>query len=272
MQDKTIGFIGGGNMATSLIGGLVAMGHDPQRILVADPSPAQREKLASTLGVMVFSDNAELTAQADVLLMAVKPNVMLAVLAELAPIIQVRRPLVITIAAGLPMRSYSALLGQDVPLVRAMPNTPALVRAGMTGAVLNDPSDTAAKKLATAVLEAVGEVRWLDTDAELDGLTAVSGSGPAYFFYMMECMQASAQALGMSPELARDLVLHTAYGAAKLALHDPASAAELRARVTSPGGTTAKGIEALQNGKLPEVVDNAIQAARQRAEDMSRDA
>lgn len=272
MHSKIIGFIGGGNMAASLIGGLVATGHDPDQILVAEPNEARRDQLAADHGVIALASNTEVAAQSDILLLAVKPNVMRDILTELAETVRVRRPLVITIAAGLPLRLYRELLGDGIPLVRAMPNTPSLVRAGMTGAVIEDAGVTVAKGLATAVLGAVGEVRWFDADAALDQVTAVSGSGPAYFFYLMECMQASAEKLGLDADLARDLVLHTAFGAAKLALGSDVPPAELRARVTSPGGTTAQALAVLQNGDLPQLVDNALNAAWQRAQDMSRDA
>ncbi len=272
MQKKIIGFIGGGNMATSLIGGLVATGHEASRILVAEPDEARRDALTADHGISAIADNAMLAAEVDVLVLAVKPNVMPAVLAQIAAPVKVRKPLVISIAAGLPLRVYREALGSDVALVRAMPNTPALVRAGMTGAVIDDAGAVEARRLATAVLSAVGEVRWLDRDEDLDAVTAISGSGPAYFFYLMECMQSSAEAMGLAPELARDLVLHTAYGAAKLALRDPAPVAELRARVTSPGGTTAQALAAMQQGQMAKVVDNALQAALNRARDMSREA
>ncbi len=272
MQDSIIGFIGGGNMATSIIGGLIATGHPAEHILVAEPDQSRRDALAAQYGVTGLADNAELAAQADILVLAVKPNIMGEVLHGIAHPVRVRQPLVISIAAGLPLRFYRDALGAGPALVRAMPNTPALVRAGMTGAILDARDAGAAKRLATTVLAAVGEVRWFETDIELDQVTAVSGSGPAYFFYLMECMQNSAQAMGMDPDVARDLVLHTAAGAAKLALHDTASVAELRARVTSPGGTTAQALQALQDGKLPQVVDNALQAAFNRAAEMSREA
>lgn len=272
MQSKIIGFIGGGNMAASLIGGLVATGHDPDQILVSDPSEERRDLLTREHGVAALSDNREIAAQADILVLAVKPNLMAEVLRPLQAPIGVRKPLVISIAAGLPLRLYRDILGPDIALVRAMPNTPALLRAGITGAVL-DPSDNeTARRLATAVLGAVGEVRWLQTDAELDALSTVSGSGPAYFFYLMECMQAAAENLGLSSELSRDLVLHTAFGAAKLALHDENPPAELRRRVTSPGGTTAEALAVMRAARLDDVMDSALKAAIKRAEEMAREA
>ncbi|ORE87437.1 pyrroline-5-carboxylate reductase [Oceanococcus atlanticus] len=271
MHSKTIGFIGGGNMATSLIGGLVATSHDPDRILVTEPDEQRRDLLVSDHGVVALQDNAVLAAQADVIVLAVKPNIMASVLEEIRQPVQVRKPLIISIAAGIPLQRYRDLLGPGMPIVRSMPNTPALVRAGMTGAIMDAEQPGEVRKLATAVLAAAGEVRWFETDHDLDCLTAVSGSGPAYFFHLMECMQAGAERLGLSPEVARDLVLHTAYGAAKLALHDSASPAELRQRVTSPGGTTAKALDAFAAGDFPRVVDNAMQAVVQRAAEMSRE-
>ncbi len=272
MQNKIIGFIGGGNMAASMIGGLVATGHDPERILVTAATEQTRDRLTSEHGVIALADNAVVAAQAHILVLAVKPRVMPEVLRQLASPIRVRKPLVISVAAGLPLRLYRDALGPEIPLVRAMPNTPSLVRADITGAIIDASDEKEARRLTTAILGAIGEVRWLSTDAELDALSTVSGSGPAYFFYLMECLQAAGEKLGMTPELARDLVLHTAFGAAKLALRDGAAPAELRARVTSPGGTTEQALKVMRAAKLEEVMDNALQAALQRAQDLSREA
>lgn len=271
MHSKTIGFIGGGNMATSLIGGLIATGHDPDQIFITEPNQDRRDQLVSDHGVVALQDNNVLAAQADIVVLAVKPNIMATVLQEIRDTAQVRKPLVITIAAGIALQRYRDLLGPDVPIVRSMPNTPALVRAGMTGAIVDAPDPKQARKLATAVLAAAGEVRWFDNDDELDRLTAVSGSGPAYFFHLMECMQAAGEKLGLSPDVARDLVLHTAFGAAKLALHDDASPAELRQRVTSPGGTTAEALKVFAEAGLPDTVDQAMQAVVRRAAEMARE-
>lgn len=271
MHSKNIGFIGGGNMATSLIGGLVATGHDAGQILVTEPDQARRDQLVADHGIIALQDNNVLAAKAGIIVLAVKPNVMADVLREIAETVAIRKPLMISIAAGIGLQHYRDLLGADVPIVRAMPNTPALVRAGITGAIADAPDAAEARQLATTVLAAAGEVRWFDTDDDLDRLTAVSGSGPAYFFHLMECMQASAEKLGLDADVARDLVLHTAYGAAKLALHDKASPAELRKRVTSPGGTTAEALKVFSQAHLPATVDQAMQAAAQRAAEMARE-
>lgn len=269
MQGKKIGFIGGGNMAVSLIGGLIANGHDPNDILVAEPREDQRDKLAADYGVLTLADNAAVAAQVQLLVLAVKPQVMAAATAEIAGAVAVARPLVISIAAGITLASLRRSLGDTIPLVRAMPNTPALVRRGMTGAVQADPSHQDGKRLATALLGAVGEVRWVGSETDLDAVTAVSGSGPAYFFYLMEAMLQTATELGLDPALARDLVLHTAEGAARLALQDKEGPAALRARVTSPGGTTAAAIQVLETGKLAELVGEALRAAQRRAAELS---
>ncbi len=271
MHSKIIGFIGGGNMATSLIGGLIATGHNAEQILVSEPNQQRSDQLVADHGVVALQDNNVLAAQADIVVMAVKPNIMLDVLRDIRETVQVRKPLVITIAAGIVLQSYREVLGEGVPIVRSMPNTPALVRAGMTGAIVDAPEPKPAKTLATAVLAAAGEVRWFETDDDLDQLTAVSGSGPAYFFYLMESMQAAGEKLGLEPKVARDLVLHTAFGAAKLALHDEASLAELRQRVTSPGGTTAEAIKVFSEAGLPDTVEKAMQAVVRRAAEMARE-
>ena len=269
MNQKTVGFIGGGNMATSMIGGLIATGHNPNQIFVTEPNQARQDDLMALHGIIALQDNSALVAQSDIVVLAVKPNVMTAVLGEISAAAQKHKPLIISIAAGIALAHYRKLLGAGMPIVRAMPNTPSLVRAGMTGAIVDADEPKAARGLATTVLAAAGEVRWFETDLDLDHLTAVSGSGPAYFFHLMECMQASAEKLGMDSAVARDLVLHTAYGAAKLALQDPASFAELRQRVTSPGGTTAEALRAFGEGQFPQVVDNAMQAVVHRAGEMA---
>ena len=270
MQGKKIGFIGGGNMATSLIGGLIATGHDPDDILVADPDRAKCDQLAADHGVIAMTENEAVAAQADVIVLAVKPNIMADALHSIASPAQVRKALVISVAAGFPLNRMQDILGKDLPCVRVMPNTPALIRAGITGACIADAQNSEAKRLATAVLGAVGEVRWFEQEEELDAVTAVSGSGPAYFFYLMECMQNSAEQMGLDSKVARDLVLHTALGAAKLALHEDCSVQTLRERVTSPGGTTAAALQVLQEAQLSQSVQSALSAAQKRAAELSQ--
>lgn len=269
MRGTKIGFIGGGNMATSLIAGLIGNGHDANDLLVAEPDEAKRDQLAAQHGVITLADNAAVAAQVQALVVAVKPQVMNAALASIAGPVGIGKPLIISIAAGVPLARLRAELGASIPLVRAMPNTPALVRCGITGAVQSDPADTDNRRLATALLGAVGEVRWFSDETDLDRVTAVSGSGPAYFFFLMEAMQQAAEQIGLPADTARDLVLHTALGAAKLALHDPADPATLRARVTSPGGTTAAAITVLENGKLPDLIHQALDAAFRRARELA---
>lgn len=269
MHSKRIGFIGGGNMANSLIGGLVATGHDPDQILVAEPDTQRRDALAADHGVVALADNADVAAQADILVLAVKPNIIAEAAKDIAGPAKVRGALVVSIAAGISLSQLRSWLGTGVSLVRAMPNTPSLIRQGMTGACIAEPSTAEAKRLATALLGAAGEVRWFADEADLDIVTAVSGSGPAYFFYLMEAMQQAARELGLDDRQARDLVLQTALGAARLALHERADAAELRARVTSPGGTTAAAIASLEADAVRGAIVKAVHAAHQRARELA---
>lgn len=269
MTHPTIGFIGAGNMAASLIGGLVAQGFNPQRLFAADPNTAALQALAGQHGIQPCADNAAVVAQAEVLVLAVKPQVMKAVLAELAPAVQARRPLVISIAAGISIASLCQWLGGELPVVRCMPNTPALVQRGASGLYANAQVSPAQRAQAEAILQAVGIALWLDSEAQIDAVTAVSGSGPAYFFLLMEAMTAAGEQLGLAPATARALTLQTALGAAEMAVTSDVDAAELRRRVTSPGGTTERAIAHFEQSGLLDIVAGALQAAAVRSQELS---
>jgi pyrroline-5-carboxylate reductase len=257
-------FIGGGNMAASLIGGLIAQGYPAARITACDPSAEARQRLAAEFGIQTSADNAGSAAAAETLVLAVKPQIMADVAHGLAPALG-QRPLVISIAAGIPLTALRRWLGGDVPLVRCMPNTPALVRAGITGLYADPGVDPARRQVAEQILAAAGATLWVAEEADLDVVTAVSGSGPAYFFLVMEVMMAAAERLGLQPEVARELTLQTALGAARMARESDVGVAELRRRVTSPGGTTEAAIRVLESGELGRLFAAAIAAARDRA-------
>lgn len=269
MKTQKIGFIGGGNMATSLVSGLIASGHEPGSIRVSDISPEQLKSLAERLKVNVTASNETVVNESDVVVLAVKPQIMRDVAKQIAPAIQQRKPLVVSIAAGISERSLSAWLGEDIAIVRCMPNTPALVLTGATALHANDKVSTEQRTIAENILRSVGIALWVKDEKELDAVTAVSGSGPAYYFLLMEAMEQAAVNLGLTEETARLLVLQTALGAAKIALESSESPELLRKRVTSPGGTTQRAIETFQQGGFTDLVAKALNAARDRSIEMS---
>lgn len=264
MSEVRIGFIGGGNMARSLIGGLIASGHPPSRISVSDPESGARQQLAQLGPLDLGEDNAAVAKAADVLVLAVKPQMMKTVLKPLATTLGQRRPLLISIAAGLATDVLQRWAGK-LPLVRCMPNTPALIGAGMTVLYATPEVDADGKAQARSVLESAGAVQWINAEADMDAVTGVSGSGPAYFFHLMESMIEAGVQQGLDADTARDLVLQTALGAARMATESEASPAELRQQVTSPGGTTAAALQVFADGGLPELVQSAVAAATVRS-------
>jgi pyrroline-5-carboxylate reductase len=264
----TIGFIGAGNMATALAGGLLAKGWPAADIGLSDPGPAQLDPHARQ-GLFTTSDNLELLRRSDVLVLAVKPQVMSAVLKPLATLAQERRPLVISIAAGIPVASLERWLGGALPIVRAMPNTPALLQAGATGLYASPAVSAAQKAEAEAILAAVGLTLWVGDEALIDAVTAVSGSGPAYFFYVMEAMMAAGRDLGLGEAEARALTLQTALGAARMALQADVGPAELRRRVTSPGGTTERAIATFDQAGLKDIFARALAACAARGAELA---
>ena len=270
MKTRTIGFIGGGNMATSLMSGLIASGHSPQQIWVSDTQAATLQSHRDHLNVNVSSDNNKIIQEVDVVVLAVKPQVLRQVVMQIAPAVQQKKSLVVSIAAGVSQTSLALWLGSGVAIVRCMPNTPALVLTGATALHANANVDEEQKDLAENILRAVGLSLWVDDEAQLDTVTAVSGSGPAYFFLMMEAMEQAAVAMGLDEHTARLLVQQTALGAAKIALESAESPAQLRERVTSPGGTTQKAIETFQENGFTALVAKALQAAKERSIEMSQ--
>jgi len=262
-------FIGGGNMARSLIGGMVSRGVDASRIHVAEPVEALREALARDFGVEVHADAAAAAERADTWVFAVKPQVMRGVCEALADRAREVRPLAVSIAAGITAGQLSRWLGGDAAVVRAMPNTPALLGVGMTGLHANDAVDAAGRERAQALLAATGETAWIDDEALMDAVTAVSGSGPAYIFLLAEAMEDAARAQGLPADIARALVQQTILGAARMLTGSTEAPAELRRRVTSPGGTTQAAIESFEAGGLRGLVASAIDAAARRGGELS---
>ena len=270
MKTNKIGFIGGGNMASSLISGLIASGHAPEQIWVSDINPDTLIALEKQLNVNTSENNDDVINAVDVVVLAVKPQSLSAVAQSAATLIQQKKSLVVSIAAGINQNSLSRWLGADTAIVRCMPNTPALVLTSATALHANDKVTDEQRDLAENILRAVGIALWVDDEAELDAVTAVSGSGPAYYFLMMEAMEKAALELGLSQETARLLVQQTALGAAKIALESAESPEQLRRRVTSPGGTTQQAIETFERGGFTELVSKALHAARDRSIEMSK--
>ena len=265
----SIAFIGGGNMARSLIGGLVARGHDPRTIHVAEPVQTLREALAADFGVLVFEDGARAVADAGTWVLATKPQVLRAVCESLVTQAQASRPLVVSIAAGITAAQLERWLGGDIAVARTMPNTPALLGAGVTGLFASDRVDAAGRDFAESLLSAAGKTVWIEDESQMDAVTAVSGSGPAYVFLLAEAMVDAGIAEGLPAEAARALALQTVLGAARMLTESDVDAAELRRRVTSPNGTTQAAIEAFEAGGLRALVADAIHAARVRGAELS---
>jgi len=264
-----IAFIGGGNMARSLIGAQLARGVPPAAITVAEPRAEAREALAREFGVPTFSDNAAAIAAADCVVLAVKPQVMHAVCAALAGPLRGANPLLISIAAGVRIAQLERLLGDGHAIVRCMPNTPALVGAGAAGLCANRNVDAGQRALAERMLDAAGIVRWIDDEAQMDTVTALSGSGPAYFFLLVEAMEDAAVQLGLPRDTARALAAQTCLGAGHMLADGTETATELRKRVTSPHGTTAAALDVFEQGGFRALVERALDAARRRGAEMS---
>ncbi|MCW8845428.1 MAG: pyrroline-5-carboxylate reductase [Gammaproteobacteria bacterium] len=266
---KNIGFVGGGNMAQAMIGGLVANKVSAANIMVADPDQTQRELVASRFGVRVMSDNSELASKVDVLVLAVKPQVLAGVARDLAAATQANKPVIVSVVAGIQASSIQTWMGGNVAVVRAMPNSPCLVRQGITALHANALTSNEQRGLAQQILEAVGTVIWLEREELMDAVTAVSGSGPAYFFLFMEAIEQCARRMGLPMEVAWALTLHTGVGAARMALESGQDLAQLRKNVTSPGGTTAAALAIFEQAGLRDIVDRALNGARERGSEIA---
>ena len=260
----SIAFLGAGNIAQAIMGGLAEGDHE---LHAFDPAPACCNA-ARNLGASIAADNRQAAEQAEVIILCVKPDVVAGLVAEEKATL--RGKLTISVAAGVTTGTLLASLGADAALVRCMPNTPALVNAGMTALFATPGVMQPQKALAEGILAAVGDTLWVDQEDALDAVTAVSGSGPAYFFLMMEAMIDAAEAEGLDAKTAKHLVLQTALGASTMARFSPDSPSRLRTRVTSPGGTTQAALEKFRELNLPEIVKAAVHAAKVRSEELSK--
>ena len=270
MEQRNIAFIGAGNMARSLISGLINAGFPGSKIHATDIDADKAQQLGAEFGITGSNDNVTAVKGADVIVLAVKPQFMAEMLTQLAPAIgDFGNKLIISIAAGVSVARIQSLLNGHQNIVRCMPNTPSLIGIGMTGLFASAPVNAADRQFAQDMLQAVGTTVWVDNEAAINGVTAASGSGPAYFFLFMQYMVEEAQRMGFSADDARQLVQETALGAAQMVIANPETElATLRAQVTSKGGTTAAAINAFEEGKLAELVSAAMQAAQHRAEEM----
>ena len=265
-MNQKIGFIGGGNMGYALATRIAA--NSPEiRVIVADPSAEQRARFADS-SIQTTADNRQAAISADVVVLAVKPQVMSEVLSKIQLVVEQR--LVISVAAGVPLTTLEQGLGDDCAIVRCMPNTPALIGEGITGMIANSQVTEPQAKLAEEILSHSGSIIWFGSDRELDAVTAVSGSGPAYFFYLMEHMIGAAIELGLSEIAAKQLVLRTACGAAQMAERSAFDPATLREQVTSPGGTTERALQVLANAQADAAIRNALRGAFQRSIELAK--
>ena len=267
---SSILFIGGGNMASCIIGGMIANGFSADDIMVSGSGEESRQRLEKTYGIKTMTDNQAAARQADLIVLAVKPQIMPIVATDLALSLD-HRPAIVSVAAGIPLSALENWLGNSLAIVRAMPNTPAKVLSGATGLFANPQVDVEQKTIVEKIFGAIGYACWVDTEAQIDAVIAVSGSGPAYFFRIMEIMQKIGQELGLPEQIARDLSINTVLGAARMATESGTSATQLREQVTSPGGTTQAALQSFEQQNLEDVFRKAMNSALDRAEVMSAD-
>lgn len=273
MNTLKIGFIGAGNMARSLIGGLIASGLPANNIQASAPDREQLQALANDFGIRTTTDNQALVDRCDVIVLAVKPQVLKQICQALRP---AQGSLYLSIVAGIPTSSIRHWLEQKaetgpLAIIRAMPNTPALLQTGASALYANPHASEAQRESAEAIMRAVGLALWVEDETQMDAVTALSGSGPAYHFLFMEAMISAARELGLNEANARLLTIQTAFGAAKMALEINENPATLRQNVTSPGGTTERAIQTFQEGGFEKLVTAALSAARDRARELAEE-
>jgi len=266
-----LAFIGGGNMAKSLIGGLIDKGFSSRCISVSDPVEKNLDQLNRKFGIATTSDNSIAAKDVDLIVLCVKPQILESVCRELQASLN-QTPPAISIAAGIPLSLLMDWLGEDTPIIRCMPNTPALVQSGAAGMFANQKVDKKLRNLAEEIFDAVGLCCWLEKEEDIDLVTAVSGSGPAYFFLFMEAMEKVAIDLGLNQEISRKLIIQTVLGAAKMAAESDMNPSELRSCVTSPGGTTEKAVNAFLEGDIMGLFNKAMNKALERATEMAKEA
>ncbi len=266
-----IAFIGAGNMNGAIIGGLVKNGVDPKSIIVTNPSPEKREALSVKYGILNTADNLEAVAFADTVILGVKPHLIVEVCKNITANVNIDNKCFVSVAAGCLLKTIQAALHENTAVIRTMPNTPAQVGLGMTGIFANEFVTDEQKAAVEKVIACTGEFIWLESEAGIDDITCVSGSGPAYFFLFMEAMEQHAKTLGFTAEQSRLLVQQTAFGAASMVVDNPeVEIGQLRTNVTSKGGTTQAALLQFTDGGLPELVATAMTAAHTRAKELAK--
>ncbi len=268
LHDKKICFVGAGNMANAIVGGLVQKGFSPSNIIASAPAQEHLDQIKANWGVTTSIDNGASVKQAAVIVLSVKPQILKQVCEELSVNLN-HRPLIISIAAGIELNSLNAWLGHDQAIVRCMPNTPAQVLKGASGLIANEQVSDEQKALSTELFSGIGIVEWLADESQMHSVTALSGSGPAYIFMMIEAMEAAAIKQGIEAGTARKLAAQTVLGAAQMVLSSDISPGQLKKNVMSPGGTTERAIQVFEQNNLPEIVDKAMQAAADRSVELA---
>ena len=273
MSESNVAFIGGGNMTRAIVVGLLASGFPRERILISEPSADQRATLATDLpGTRISSDNAAVAAEADCLLLAVKPQILPQVCNGLRDAVQASKPLIISIAAGIRSNDIDAWMGGGLAIVRVMPNQPALLRQGVSGVFANSLTSEDQRAFASEIMMAVGAVVQVPNESDIDAVTAISGSGPAYFFLLVDMLCKAGKEFGLAEDTARILATQTATGAASVAAASDEGMEALIARVRSPGGTTAAALDSLDGQDIRGIFRTALTAARDRANELAEEA
>lgn len=268
---QTIAFIGAGNMASAIIGGMLENGYNADNIWVSAPDDNHLQEIRKRFGVSVTTDNRHCAQQADMIVLAVKPQVMRDVCQNIAPVVQNTRPLMVSIAAGLECATLDKWLGGGLPVIRVMPNTPSLVGKGAAGLYATDDVKAKQRDAVTAIFESIGVAVWVESEDLLQSVTALSGSGPAYFFLILEALEEAAIANGLEAKTARQLAIQTMAGAAEMAARGSDEPAQLKRNVMSPGGTTEQAIKTFEEGGLRELIQKAGQAAFKRSGELAKE-
>jgi len=270
MTQQRIGFIGAGNMGSALIEGLLKRHYPPQLIWVCDHHPEKTQAIATKWAIHATQNNQEVAANVDILVLAVKPSSMKETIVDLKKTLQSQRPLLISIAAGITTLQIMRWQNEaSCDVVRAMPNTPAMMGLGMTGLFATAAVNKSLREAVSRLFVCVGQIAWLANESDMNVVTALSGSGPAYFFYFMECLIDAGMALGLSEEIARKLTFQTALGAAQMVQHSNVKVGELRQKVTSKGGTTEQAINVLKDGKMAELLQAMLASATKHGQTLS---
>lgn len=269
MTSKKLAFIGGGNMARCLIGGLLTDGYEPKKIWVSDPNELILQELKDIFSLHVTTQNLTAVEEAEIVIFSVKPHILQKVAKELAGFIQAKKPLVLSITAGIHEKDLQRWLGGKLPIIRCIPNTPALVRSAVSGLYANTYTSSAQREIAESILRSVGMTFWVDREDLLNAVSAVSASGPAYFFLLMELIQKAAEQFGLNAKDAHLLVIQTALGSAKLALESNSNFKDLRQNVTSPNGITECAMDYLWKHDIHKLFLSAIKAAKNRCDHLA---